>query len=72
MQGHQNKAKAHHLPKYTVYFTLDLSTTVNMVIKKIKLRNIACRSIDKVHFCYFNQGNLQVIDVKDLKITTGP
>ena len=26
----------------------------------------------KVHFCHFNEGNLPVIHVKDLKITTGP
>ena len=43
-----------------------------MVIEKIKLRNVACRSIDKIFYWYFTQENLQVIDVKDLKITTGP
>ena len=34
-----------------------------MVIEKIKLRNIADLSIDKVHRCYFDEENLQVIDV---------
>ena len=30
-------------------------------------------SIDKVlFFCYFDEGNLEVIDVKGFKITTGP
>ena len=43
-----------------------------MAIERIKLRNIAGRSIDKVHCCYFDEENLQVIDVKALKITTGP
>ena len=44
-----------------------------MVIEKIKLRNIADLSIDKVHCCCFDEGSLHVIDyVKDLKITTGP
>ena len=43
-----------------------------MVIKKVKLRNIADLSIDKVRCCYFDEGNPQVIDVKeDLKIITG-
>ena len=34
-----------------------------MAIEKTKLRKIADRIIDKVHFCYFNEGDLQVIDV---------
>ena len=38
-----------------------------MVIEHIHLRNVACRGIYKVHNCYFNKGNLQVIDMKDLK-----
>ena len=42
-----------------------------MVIERIKLRNIADLSIDKVHCCFFDQGNLQVLDVEDIKITTG-
>ena len=35
---------------------------------------VACRSIDKFNYCYFNEGNLRVLDdVKVLKIaTTGP
>ena len=33
-----------------------------MVIERIKLRNIAGVSIDKVHCCYFDEG-----DVKDLE-----
>ena len=28
-------------------------------------------STDTVHCCYFDEGDLQVIDVKNLKITTG-
>ena len=40
-----------------------------MVIKKIK--DIDVLSTDKVYCCYFDEGNLQVIDVKeDLKLTT--
>ena len=39
-----------------------------MVIENIKLRNVACRSIDNVHYCYFNQKHLQVIDVKTSKL----
>ena len=31
-----------------------------MVIEKIKLRNIADLSMDKVHCCYFDEGNLKV------------
>ena len=42
-----------------------------MVIERIQLRNIADLSIDKVHCCCFDEGNLYVIDVKDFKIT-GP
>ena len=38
----------------------------------IKLRNATDLSIDEVHCCYFVDGNLPVIDVKDLKITTCP
>ena len=39
-----------------------------MVIERIKLRDIASVSIDKVHCCYFDEGNLQVrIDAKDLE-----
>ena len=43
-----------------------------MIIEKITSRNVVDISIDKVHCCYFDGGNLQVIDVKDLKIATGP
>ena len=32
----------------------------NMVIEKIELRNVPC-SMDKVHYCDFNQENQQVI-----------
>ena len=43
-----------------------------MVIERIKLRNMADPGIEKVHCCYFDEGNLQVIDdVKDLE-TRGP
>ena len=40
-----------------------------MVIKKDKVKKL---TIDKVRCCYFDEGSLQVIDVKDLKITTDP
>ena len=40
-----------------------------MVIEIIYVRNILDLSINKVHCCYFDEGNLQVLDVKDLKIT---
>ena len=42
-----------------------------MFIERIKLRNLADSSIDEVHCCYFDEGNLKAIDVKDFK-TTGP
>ena len=43
-----------------------------MVSKRIKLRDVADLSINKINSCYFNEGNLQVvINVKDLKITSG-
>ena len=44
-----------------------------MVIEKIKLRNvlIADLSVDKTHCRFFGEGNLQVIDVEDLRITSG-
>ena len=35
-----------------------------MAIKNIKLRRVADLSIDKVHYCYFDEGNLRVSDVK--------
>ena len=34
-----------------------------MIIEKIK--NVADLSMDKVHCCYFDEGNLQVMDVKE-------
>ena len=34
-----------------------------MVIEKIKSRNIADLSTDKVHCCYFDEGNVQIVDV---------
>ena len=45
-----------------------------MVIEKDKVKQILNNlSTDKVRCsCYFDEGNLQVVDVKDLKITTGP
>ena len=36
----------------------------------IKLRNVKGYSIDKVHCCYFDDENMPIIDVRDLKITT--
>ena len=42
------------------------------MIEKKTLRNTADLSIDKVHCCYLDEGNLQVIDVKeDLNVTKG-
>ena len=38
------------------------STSSNIVIEKINLRNIADLSIDKVRCCYFDEGNLEVVD----------
>ena len=32
----------------------------------IELRNIADLSVDMVNCCYFDEGNLQVIDAKDI------
>ena len=44
-----------------------------MAIEKIKLRNVADLSIEKVHcYRYFDEGNLQVIGVKNLKVIIGP
>ena len=34
-----------------------------MVIENIMLKNTGDPSTDKVHCCYFDEGNLQVIDV---------
>ena len=46
---------------------------MNMVIEKIKSRNVAALSNYKVNSCYLDVGNLQVvIDVTYLRITTGP
>ena len=42
-----------------------------MVIEKMKLRNVADLSVDKTHCRFFGEGNLQVIDVEDLRITSG-
>ena len=44
-----------------------------MVIEKTKLRNLADLNIDTVRFifhcCYFDVGQLRVIDAKDLQLT---
>ena len=40
-----------------------------MVIVKDNVKKLR---IDKVRCCYFDEVNLQDVDVKDLKITTGP
>ena len=56
--------------QYTLTKSLRLS---NVVIEKFKLRNVADLSIEKIHYCYFHAGNLQVIYyVKDFKIETCP
>ena len=40
----------------------------NMVIERIQLRKVADLRIDKVHCCYFDDGNnLQVVDVLSLR-----
>ena len=38
-----------------------------MVIERIQLRNIADLSIDKVHCCCFDEGNLYVIRCERLQ-----
>ena len=58
------------LSMYSI-FLLKVQEYSTIVIKRIKLRDVADLSIDKVHYCYF-QRNLQVIDMKDPEITTGP
>ena len=60
MQGPQNKNKEHYESRCTVYFDLRVQDYNDMVIKIIKLRNIAVLSIDKVHCRYFDEGSLQV------------
>ena len=39
----------------------------NMVVERIMLRNVANFSIGKVHCCYYDEGNLRVIDLEGLK-----
>ena len=43
----------------------------NRAVEKVKIRDVTSYSIDKVHCCYFVERNLPVVDVKDLRITTG-
>ena len=38
-----------------------------MVVESIMLRNVANFSIGKVHCCYYDEGNLRVIDLEGLK-----
>ena len=38
----------------------------------MQLNGIEKYKVNKVWCCYFDEGSLQVIDVKDLKFTTGP
>ena len=35
--------------------------------KRIKLRNVTNFSMEKVHCCYFDEGNLPIIDVTNLQ-----
>ena len=55
MQGHQHANKEQHESRYTAYFD-----------SIVRLRNVATltNSIDKVHYCCFDEGNVQVIDSK--------
>ena len=48
-------------PRCKMYFDLRVQDYRNMAIERIKLSNIADLSLDKVHCCYFDEGNLQVI-----------
>ena len=41
------------------------------IYRKDKERTAVNLSIHKVHCCYFDEGNLQIIDVKNLKIARG-
>ena len=43
----------------------------NRAVENDKIRNVSNYSIDKAHCCYFDEGNLPVIDGEDLRITTG-
>ena len=44
-----------------------------MVTEKDKVKeHVVELNIDKFNFCYFDKGNLQVMCVKVLKISTGP
>ena len=62
--------------QYQVFLYLRAHALRNTAIKTMKLRNavVVCRSRDKIskaHYCDFNQGNLQVTDVKERPRETG-
>ena len=69
--------KEHHESRYTVYFDFRVQdhsrSSSNMMVKIyiyiyiyiIIVKERSDLSLDKVHCCYFDEGNLQAIDVKE-------
>ena len=43
----------------------------NRAVENDKIRKVTIYSIDKAPCCYFDEGNLPVIDGEDLTTTTG-